>query len=87
MPGAADFPAGGFAFAPGVFQYSAGIRALAGFRIERVRFARVVPLAEGFARIEAFLRDAGRPLTAFCACELRSPAPFTEPGFLEFNQV
>ena len=29
----------------------------------------------------------GRPLTAFCACELRSPAPFTEEGFTAFNRV
>lgn len=81
-----EFPSGGYAFAPGVFQYSAGVRALPGFRVERVRFARVVPLREGFARIAALLRAAQRPLTAFCACELRSPAPFTEDGFRAFNQ-
>src|SRR5207302_2927928 len=33
------------------------------------------------------IRAAGRPLTAFCACELRSPEPFTEDGFRAFNQV
>lgn len=81
-----DLTEGGYAFAPGVFQYSAGARALPGHRIERVRFARLVPLRAGFARIAAMLRDAGRPLTAFCACELRSPAPFTEEGFRAFNQ-
>jgi len=68
MTGTIDFTPGGFAYAPGVFQYSAGVRALAGHRIERVRFSRVVPVAEGFRRIAAFLRDQGRPLTAFCAC-------------------
>ena len=77
---------GGYAYAPGVFQYSAGVRALPGYRIERVRFARLVPLRDGFERIAAMLRDAGRPLTAFCACELRSPAPFTEDGFRAFNR-
>lgn len=81
-----DLTEGGYAFAPGVFQYSAGVRALPGYRIERVRFARLVPLREGFARVAAMLRDAGRPLMAFCACELRSPAPFTEDGFRAFNQ-
>ncbi len=25
--------------------------------------------------------------TAFCACELRSPEPFTEEGFKAFNRV
>ena len=81
-----DLPGGGYAYVPGVFQYSAGVRALPGFGIERVRFARLVPLDDGFMRIAALLRAAGRPLTAFCACELRSPAPFTEAGFRAFNQ-
>jgi len=69
-----------------VFQYSAGAAALPGHEIRRVRFARALPLAEGFARAAAVIRDAGRPLTAFCACELRSPAPFTEGGFRSFNE-
>jgi len=81
-----DFPAGGYAFVPGVFQYSAGVRALAGYRIERVRFANPTPLADGFARIADYLRGLSVPLTAFCACELRSPAPFTETGFRAFNE-
>ena len=32
-------------------------------------------------------KAAGRPLTAFCACELRSPAPFSESGFEAFNKI
>jgi len=81
------FPAGGFRYVPGVFQYSAGVAAEPGFAIERVRFHRPVPLAEGFARIEAYLAQAGRPTVAFCACELRSPAPFTDQGFHDFNRL
>jgi hypothetical protein len=81
------FEKGGYAFIPGVFQYSAGVAALSGFHIERVRFASPVPLGEGFRRIEAVLEAAGRPLAAFCACELRSPAPFTETGFRQFNEI
>lgn len=87
MSGAIAFPAGGYDYVPGVFQYSAGVRAQAGHRIERVRFRRVIPMQEGFRRIAAFLQQAGRPLTAFCACELRSPAPFTESGFRVFNEA
>ena len=75
-----------YRYIPGPFQYSAGVAALPGFAIERVRFANPVPLAEGFERIEAFLRDAVLPLTAFCACELRSPAQFTDSGFIAFNR-
>ena len=82
-----DFADGGYRFIKGVFQYSAGVAALPGHRIERVRFAEVVPLDEGFARIAAHLRSIGRPLTAFCACELRSPSQFTDQGFYDFNKA
>lgn len=81
------FEPGGYRFLKGVFQYSAAVAAMPGHRIVRVRFRRTVPLQEGFRRIEAHLAAAGRPRTAFCACELRSPAPFTESGFEAFNRV
>src|SRR3712207_9221104 len=87
MPSTIAVAAGGFRFAPGVYQYSAGVAAEPGFRIERVRFAEPVPLADGFARIAAALDAAGRPKAAFCACELRSPEPFTEDGFHAFNRA
>ncbi len=79
--------AGGYRFIPAVSQYSGGVAAEPGHRIERVRFARVVPMRDGFAAIERHLASVGRPTTAFCACELRSPAPFTEQGFRDFNAV
>ncbi len=82
-----DFTAGGYRFIHGVFQYSGGVAALPGYRIVRVRFQRPVALAEGFRRIEALLAAAGRPLAAFCACELRSPKPFTQDGFYAFNKI
>ena len=87
MSGTVDFPEGGYRYIPGVFQYSAGVAALPGFEIVHARFHRPVPLAEGFTRIADHLAAAGRPLTAFCACELRSPAPFTETGFRAFNEA
>jgi hypothetical protein len=79
------FAAGNYRFIPAVFQYSSGAAAEAGFEIERVRFDRLVPLAEGFAQIANYIKSAGRPLTSFCACELRSPAAFTDEGFRAFN--
>lgn len=82
-----EMAAGGYAYIPGVFQYSAGVSALDGFRIERARFSRVLSMKEGFARIKDHLGAVGRPLTAFCACELRSPAPFSEAGFRDFNRA
>ena len=87
MTGTAVFAPGGYRYIPGPFQYSGGGVAEPGFELERVRFRRPVPIEEGFRAIEAHLSARGRPLTAFCACEMRSPAPFTEPEFRAFNQV
>ena len=82
-----EFSAGGYRYVDGAFQYSCGVAALPGYRITRVRFQTPLPVAEGFGRIEAIITAAGRPLTAFCACELRSPEPFTEAGFVAFNRT
>ena len=79
-------PAGGFRFIRGVFPYSAGVAAEPGFEIERLRFASPPTMDEGWGRIEAHLASIGRPLAAFCACELRSPRPFSEDGFRAFNR-
>ena len=81
-----DFQPGGYRFIPGVFQYSAGVAALAGFSMRRIQFQSPVPLSEGFARAEKIIKAAGRPLTAFCACELRSPGQFSEDAFRSFNE-
>jgi hypothetical protein len=81
-----DFPAGNYRFIPAVFQYSSGAAADSGFEVERVRFDKLLPLAEGFAQAAKYIRAAGRPLTSFCACELRSPGAFTEDGFRKFNE-
>lgn len=81
------FEPGGYRFVKGVFQYSAAVTAMPGYRLVRVRFHNPVPLSEGFGRAEQIMKAAGRPLTAFAACELRSPAPFTEAGFKSFNEI
>lgn len=81
------FAAGGYRYIKAVFQYSGGVAAEPGYEIERVRYLRPLPLAEGLAAAEAHLKSIGRPAAAFAACELRSPAPFTEQGFLEFNRL
>lgn len=81
------FAAGGYRYIKAVFQYSGGVAAEPGCEIERARFLHPLPLAEGLAAAEAHLKSIGRPTAAFAACELRSPAPFTEQGFLEFNKL
>lgn len=81
------FDDGGYRFIQGVAPYSAGVAAERGFEIERVRFDTPIPVDEGFRRIKTHLASIGRPPAAFCACELRSPEPFTEDGFAQFNRV
>lgn len=80
------FEPGGYRFIKAVFQYSGGVAAEPGFEIVRARLLKPLPLVEGLAAAEAHLKSIGRPTTAFAACELRSPAPFTEQGFYEFNR-
>lgn len=81
-----SFGPGGYRYLPFRFQYSSGVAAEPGFAIERATLRRPVPLADGFRRVEAHLASLGRPVTAFCACELRSPGQFTEAGFIAFNE-
>ena len=87
MAETAVFQPGGYRYVRGRFQYSGGVAAEPGFAIERVRVHRPVPLEEGFRRIEAHLGRIGRPTTALCACELRSPGQFSEEGFIAFNRA
>ena len=86
MANVVTFEPGGYRFIEHAFQYSGGVVAEPGFAIERVRLARTLPLAEGFDAVEAYLQRHGRPPGAFCACELRSPAQFTDSGFVAFNR-
>lgn len=86
MSGTRIFEPGGYRYIPAVFQYSSGVAAEEGYEIERARFMKPVPLAEAFAAVEAHLASIGRPTTAFAHCELRAAEPFTDQGFIEFNQ-
>jgi hypothetical protein len=81
-----SFAAGSFQYIPGVFQYSAGVKADDGFELVRARFRKSLPLAGGFSAAAAHLKAVGLAPTSFCACELRSPAPFSEQGFVDFNK-
>jgi len=75
----------GYRFIPGAMQYSGGVAAEPGHHLVHVRFPRVLPMQEGWQAIAAWLDAQGAARTAFVACELRSPAPFTDQGFFEFN--
>lgn len=86
MTDVALFEAGSYRYIKAQFQYSGGVAAEPGYEIERARFANPPPLRDAFAAVEAYLKSIGRPDTAFAACELRSPEPFTEQGFYDFNK-
>ena len=81
------FAAGNYRYIKAVFQYSGGVAAEPGYEIERARFAKPLPLATAYAAVEAHLKSIGRPVTAFAACELRTPEPFTDQGFIDFNRI
>jgi hypothetical protein len=81
------FAAGNYRYIKAVFQYSGGVAAEPGFEIERARFAAPLRLGDAYAAVEAHLKALGRPSTAFAACELRTPEPFSEQGFIDFNRV
>lgn len=80
-------PSGDYLFLPGIDPYSCGVVAAAGHEIVHVTFDMPVPYRTGFERIAGFLKEQGRPLTALCGIELRSPQPFTFAGFAEFNSA
>jgi hypothetical protein len=86
MANVVEFQPGGYRYLKAVFQYSAGVAAQPGFAIERVRFQRPPSLTDGFEAIASHLKQRARPLAALCGCELRSPAPFSEEGFVAFNR-
>ncbi|MEQ1774069.1 MAG: hypothetical protein ABL891_09850 [Burkholderiales bacterium] len=81
------FAAGNYRYIKAVFQYSGGVAAEPGYEIERARFFKPLALADAFAAIESHLARIGRSVTAFAACELRSPSQFTEQGFIDFNKA
>jgi hypothetical protein len=80
-----DAPNGGYRFVPGIAAFSSGVVAMPGWEIVHATLASPIPWRAGFERIEAHLRELGRPRAALCGIELRSPKPFSFGGFDEFN--
>jgi hypothetical protein len=81
-----DQPAGAYRYLPGISAFSSGTIALPGHEIVHVTLAKPMPWRDGFARIDGYLREQGRPRAALCGVELRSPAQFTFEGFASFNE-
>ena len=87
-------PHGHYHFLQGIDPYSCGVIADPGYEIVHVTLSRALPWREGFDRIDAHLkaedwaaRSDATHRHALCAIELRSPAPFTMQGFIDFNRA
>ena len=79
-------PKGHYHFLKGIDPYSCGVIADSGYEIVNVTLKYPSPWREGFTRIDAYLKAQGCGRTALCAMQLRSPAPFTMEGFIDFNR-
>ena len=79
-------PKGHYHFLQGIDPYSCGVIADPGYEIVNVTLKHPVPWREGFRAIDAYLKAQGQERTALCAIQLRSPAPFTMEGFIDFNR-
>lgn len=80
-----DHPTGNYRFLPGIAPYSCGVVSSPGFEIVQVTFQQPPAYRLGFEQIAQWLQANGRPKAALCAIALRSPKPFSFPGFAAFN--
>jgi hypothetical protein len=80
-------PEGQYHFLQGIAPYSCGVVADPGYEIVHATLEQPLPWRRGFDWIEAYLGDLGRGRGALCAVELRSPAPFSMRGFIDFNRA
>jgi hypothetical protein len=81
-----DSTQGNFRFLRGIAPYSSGAVAASGYEIVHVTLSPAPPYRKGFEAIDRHLREQMRPPQALCGVELRSPEPFTFPGFTAFNE-
>ena len=78
-------PRGGYRFLTGISPFSSGVVAAAGHEVVHATLAAQVPWRQGFEQIDAHLAAVGRERPALCAIELRCPAPYSMPDFIDFN--
>ena len=80
-----DHPTGNYRFLPGIAPYSCGVVSSPGHEIAHVTFQQPLPYRKGFEQIAQCLAARNLPKAALSGIELRSPKPFTFPGFAAFN--
>src|SRR5215471_3537260 len=77
---------GNYTFLRGIGPFSAGVTPRPGFEIVHARFLPLIPLNDGYVRLERHLAEVQRPLAALCGMELRIPKVLSREGFDEFNR-
>ena len=85
--GVVESPEGGFACLPFASRaFSLGVIALPAHALRRIQLRVALPMEEGLRFAAEFIRGAGRPVEAFCACELRMPERLGIAEFAQFNK-
>jgi len=83
----AVFPveAGHYRFVPAGQVFCSGVLPDEGFEVIHAILRPYLPLADGYAFVEAHLHKIGLPVQALCGMELRVPAAMTFDAFRAFN--
>jgi hypothetical protein len=80
-----DNKAGAYKILPGGAAFCSGIIPHEGYEVVRVLLRPWIPLEQGYAFIESYLKSVGRPVQAFGGIELRVPAPLAMKDWSSFN--
>lgn len=84
-PAILDIEAGNYSFLPAGAVFCGGVLPNEGYEVVHAMLRPWLPLAQGYAYIESYLKRLGRPVQALCGMELRVPAPMTFDAFRTFN--
>jgi hypothetical protein len=76
---------GGVRVLPAGGVFCGGVLPVDGHEVVHALLNEWLPLAEAWARIDAYLDGIGRPPQALCGLELRTPQQLTFEGFRMFN--
>ncbi|HZP87786.1 MAG TPA: hypothetical protein VFB54_13305 [Burkholderiales bacterium] len=84
-PALLDNELGGLRVLPAGGVFCGGVLATEGHEIVHALLHPWLPLAEGWAFVDAHLKAANRPAQALCGMELRTPEQLTVEAFRAFN--
>lgn len=84
-PAILEVEAGNYRFLPAGGVFCGGVLPGEGYEVVHAILRPWLPLAQGYAFIEGYLKNLGRPVQALCGMELRVPAPMTFDAFRAFN--